>query len=62
MVKDGSVPLPKPRMDRSWSEDPFFDMILAEQHRKKKEMGIEAWREYMNREIDREMERDMFEV
>ncbi len=62
MVKDGSVPLPKPRTDRSWSEDPFFDMILAEQHRKKKEMGIEAWREYMNREIDREMERDMFDV
>ena len=25
MVKDGSVPLPKPRTDRSWSEDPFFD-------------------------------------
>jgi hypothetical protein len=40
----GSVSLPKPR--RSWSEDPFFDMILAEQHRKKKEMGIEEWEKY----------------
>ena len=46
MVKDGSVPLPKPRTDRPWSEDPFFDMILAEQHRKKKEMGIEEWEKY----------------
>jgi hypothetical protein len=52
MMLDGSVPLPKPRTDRSWSEDPFFDMILAEQHRKKKEMGIEAWEKYKEERME----------
>ena len=37
MMVDGTIPLPKPRTDRAWSDDPIFDMYLENQYRKRKE-------------------------
>src|SRR3974390_3096873 len=47
MMVDGTIPLPKPRADRPWSDDPIFDMYLEDQHRKRKEMGEDAWEKCM---------------
>ena len=47
MMVDGTIPLPKPRSDRAWSDDPIFDMYLEDQHRKRKKMGEDAWEKYM---------------
>jgi hypothetical protein len=55
MMKDGILPLPKPREDRAWSDDPIFDMYLEDQHRKRKKMGEDAWEECME---ERMMEED----
>jgi hypothetical protein len=55
MMKDGIIPLPKPRTDRAWSDHPIFDMYLEDQHRKRKEMGEDAWEKYME---ERMMEDD----
>jgi hypothetical protein len=47
IVKGGIISLPKARTDRAWSDDPIFDMYLEDQHRKRKEMGEDAWENYM---------------
>jgi hypothetical protein len=54
MVKDGIIPLPKPRTDRTWSDDPIFDMYLEDQHWKRKEMGEDAWKKYMEERMMKE--------
>jgi endonuclease YncB( thermonuclease family) len=54
MVKEGIIPLPKPNTDRAWSDDPIFDMYLEEQHRKRKEMGEDAWEKYMEERMREE--------
>jgi hypothetical protein len=43
MMVDGTIPLPKPRTDRAWSDDPIFDMYLGNQHRKRKEGREDPW-------------------
>jgi len=43
MIKDGTLPLPKPRTDRPSSDDPIFDMYLEDQHRKRKEGREDPW-------------------
>ena len=55
MMVDGTIPLPKPRTDRAWSDDPIFDMYLEDQHRKRKKMGEDAWEKCME---ERMMEED----
>jgi hypothetical protein len=55
MMANGTIPLPKPRTDRPWSDDPIFDMYLEDQDRKRKKMGEEAWQECME---ERMMEED----
>ena len=55
MMKDGIIPFPKPRTDRAWSDHPIFDMYLEDQHRKRKEMGEDAWEKYIE---ERMMEED----
>ena len=55
MMANGVLPLPKPRADRPWSDDPIFDMYLEDQHWKRKKMGEEAWEECME---ERMMEED----
>jgi hypothetical protein len=55
MMKDGILPLPKPREDRAWSDDPIFDMYLEDQDRKRKKMGEDAWEKCME---ERMMEED----
>jgi hypothetical protein len=54
MMRDGIIPLPKPRTDRAWSDHPVFDLYLEEQHRKRKEMGEVAWKKYMGERMTEE--------
>ena len=55
MMVDGTIPLPKPRTDRPWSDDPIFDMYLEDQYWKRKKMGEDAWEKCME---ERMMEED----
>jgi hypothetical protein len=57
MMKDGILPLPKPRTDRPSSDDPIFDMYLEEQYWKRKKMGEDAWEKCMG---ERMMEEDVW--